>query len=320
MAILKSDPIIKRWSFLLLAGGILLGAAASPAVADDAAAKPWNLSGSAGFQYDDNVTTEETDTTSNLSDKAAVIEISGSYRPEAGKNVGLELSYDFSQTLFEDLTDFDLQSHLISGSIENEINGYDVGLNYLYGRTLLGGDDFLSMHSVTPTLGRSVNDRWYVSLRYNYQNKDFISASNDGRDGTLNSGTIDNFLFFMDGKAYLSLGYQAEDENTDDDELDYFGHIFHARLKLPVAVDRLKSWEPALNVGLKYSDKDYSNITSSIGAERADERTTFTLGLDANLSRHVFANFDYEYIDAQSNLASSDFNENIVTFSVGVRY
>jgi uncharacterized protein (PEP-CTERM system associated) len=87
-----------------------------------------------------------------------------------------------------------------------------------------------------------------------------------------------------------------------------------------VPVNGLKSWDPVVNVGVEYSDKNYSSVSSGIGAERQDERTTFNLGLDANLSRHVFAKFDYEYIDAQSNLSVSDFNENIVTFSIGVRY
>jgi hypothetical protein len=318
--VLNSKFSIGRLAPVLLSGGLLLVTPVGGAFADNGDNKPWSLSGSVGFQYDDNVTTDEIDSTSNLSDTAAVIEASASYRPDMGKNVGLELSYDFSQSLYQDLSSFDLQSHLFSASIENEYKGYDVGLNYLYGRTFLGGDDFLSMHSFTPTLGRSVTDTWYVSLRYNYQNKDFISSSNDGRDAGLNSGTIDNFLFLMDGKGYFSFGYQAEDENTDGDEFDYFGHIFHARLKLPVPVDGLEAFNPVLNAGVKYSDKDYSSVTSSIGAERNDERTTFNLGLDGDITRLVFAKFDYEYIDAQSNLASSDFTENIVTISVGARF
>ncbi len=317
---LKSKSRIRYLASTLLVGVSLLATVTNGAHAGYGAGKSWNVSGSAGFQYDDNVTTDEIDSTSNLSDTAAVIEASGSYRPDAGKDFGLQLSYDFSQSLYQDLSSFDLQSHLFSGSVEKEINGFDVGLNYLYGRTFLGGDDFLSLNSITPTLGYSVTDSWYVSLRYNYQNKDFISSSNDGRDAGLNSGTIDNFLFFMDSKAYLSFGYQAEDENTDSDEFDYFGHIFHVRLKLPVSVGGLEAFNPVLNAGVKYSDKDYSSVTSSIGAEREDERTTLNLGLDADLSRHVFAKFDYEYINAQSNLASSDFTENIVTISIGARF
>lgn len=120
---------------------------------------------------------------------------------------------------------------------------------------------------------------------------------------------IDNFLYFMNGQAYLSLGYQAENENSNSDEFDNFGHVFHARLKLPVPVNQLKSWDPVVNIGLQYSDKTYANVSSGIGAERQDERTTFSLGLDANLSRHVFAKFDYEYIDARSNISASKFNE-----------
>ncbi len=250
----------------------------------------------------------------------AVLEAGGIYKPQFGERWGLELGYDFSQTLYEDQTSFDLQSHTVSGSVEDEINGFDTGFIYLYSRTKLGGDDFLGLHSLTPTLGYALHDRWYVSLRYNHINKDFIASSNDGRDASLNSGTIDNFLFFMDGKAYVSLGYKAEDENTDDTEFDYFGHFFHAKLKMPIPMKQIEKWNPVFRLGYEYYDKDYSNVTASIGEKRKDERTTVTLGLSADFSKHLFGKFNFEHIEAVSNLSSSDYDENVVTVALGVRY
>ncbi len=250
----------------------------------------------------------------------AEIEAPGLHRPKAGADYSFEPNHKLFQNLTRNLPGFDSRSHVSSRVIAKEINGYDVGLNYLYVRTLDRDNDLLGAHSFIPTLGRSVNDHWYVRLRYNYQNRDIIGGGDDGRDSGLNLAMIDNFLYFMDGQAYLSLGYQAENENSNSDEFDNFGHVFHARLKLPVPVNQLKSWDPLVNIGLQYSDKTYANVSSGIGAERQDERTTFSLGLDANLSRHVFAKFDYEYIDARSNMSASKFNENIVTFSIGVRY
>lgn len=290
----------------------------TPLAAADAAEKPWGITASAGIQFDDNVTTDETDSTSNQSDKAVVLDFGGIYKPEGGKKYGLELDYNFSQTLYEDLSSFDLQLHSFSASVEREYSGVDTGLIYLYARTFLGGDDFLGMHSVTPTLGYAVSDRWYVSLRYNYQNKDFISNDDDGRDGTLNSGTFDNFLFFMEGKAYLLVGYRAENDNTDDDEFDYFGHFFHAWLKVPLK--QIEPWKLEFRLGYEYFTKDYSSVTASIDDERRDDRTTVTMGFSADFTDHLFAKFGFEHIEAISNLASSDYDENIVTLALGFRY
>ena len=288
--------------------------------AADPVTRPWNIVGSAGIQFDDNVTTDETDSSSNQSDKALVLEFGGTYSPAVGKAYGLELGYDFSQTLYEDLSSFDLQSHSFSASVEREFSGVDTGLIYLYSRTFLAGDDFLGLHSLTPTLGYGVRDWWYVSLRYNYQNKDFISADDDGRDSSVNSGTVDNFLFFMEGKAYLSVGYRAEKENADDNAFDYLGHFFHARLKMPVPARLVARWKPEVQLGYEYYTKNYSSVTTSIGDERQDDRTTVTLGLSADITKRLFAKFDFEHIEAVSNLSSSDFDENVVTLALGVRY
>lgn len=71
---LKSELPIGRLVPALLSSGLLLATAMGGALADNGGNKPWSLSGSVGFQYDDNVTTDEIDSTSNLSDTAAVIE------------------------------------------------------------------------------------------------------------------------------------------------------------------------------------------------------------------------------------------------------
>lgn len=282
--------------------------------------KNWNLSGSFGLQYDDNVTVDQTDNSTNLSDEAAVIELSGLYRPAFGREVGLELGYDFSQSLYNEQTNFNLQSHNLSAYVERQFGETDASLNYIYARTLLGGHDFLSLHSLTPSLGRSLTDRWYANLRYAYYNKDFIRDVDDRRDANTHSVTFDNFLFFMSGKAHVSLGYRIESENTRGPEFDYLGHFFHIRLKSPIPADRLSRWNPRGELGFEYGIKDFDNVTPSIGTRRDDDRSTVTLNLIADLTDHAVIRLEYRYIDANSNLASADYTENIVTLKVGLNY
>lgn len=282
--------------------------------------KRWSVFGGLGFEYDDNVTTDEIDNTSNLSDTALLIDFGGTYRPAFGDAYGLEVGYDFSQSLHEDLDDFDLQTHSLSASVEREVSSWDLGLTYLYSRTFLGGDDFLGIHSLTPTAGRSITDRWYLSLRYGFQAKDFIQSRNDPRDALNNGLTLDNFIFFDQSRSYLSLGYRIEDEDTDGDQFDYTGHFLHARAKLRVPVEALARWNPVLNLAYEFSKKDFSSVTPSIGAERDDERVTISAKLSADVTGHVNTSLGVEHIEAVSNLPSSDFDETIVTFRVGVEY
>lgn len=308
---------------LLLASGLVVWLLAGPSLAQDTKAAEdeksrWSFSTTVGYEYDDNVTVSETDTTSNLSDKAVLFDVAVAYQLYDGPELGLEIGYDFSQSFHEDLSTFDLQSHIISISAEREIMGVDAGLNYLYTRTFLGSNDFLGIHNISPTAGYLVNDHWYVSLRYSYQSKNFINAS--ARDGEQSSGTLDNFIFFLEGKGMLSLGYRVEDENTDGEEFDYLGQFFDARLRLPIPGDFMATLNPTLTLTYGYSKKDYKNITASIGRKREDQLTNVSGSISADITPSLFTTLKVEHIESISNLRSSDYDENIGTISLGLRF
>ena len=182
------------------------------------AKKPWKLTASAGIQFDDNVNTSSLDNTTGSGDKAAVLEFSAEYKVLDSKALGLEISYNFSQSLYEDLSDFDLHSHTGSLFADREVAGYNVSAFYGYTRTLLGGFHFLELNNFQPSVGRLVTDNWYVNLAYNYQNKKFINANE--RDSNLNAGEITNFIFFNKSKSFVKLGYRFEEENSPAAQFD----------------------------------------------------------------------------------------------------
>ena len=165
--------------------------------------KRWTINLSIGLQHDNNVTTDEVDNVSNLSDEAAVIDLSGTYKAYDGPGGVIELGYDFFQSFYDKLTDFDLNSHTFSISGKRQIGEFDTGLLYLYSRTLLDGKDFLGIHSIAPNVGYAVTPELYLSGRYNFQDKDFISSP--GRDGRQHAASIDAFFFFMNNTNRLNL-------------------------------------------------------------------------------------------------------------------
>lgn len=239
----------------------------------------------------------------------------GEYRLVDTDDTSVEVAYDFSQTLYQDLTDFDLQTHGLYIAGSREWRGVDLGLSYQYSRVYLGGDDFLGIHSVSPSVGFSPADRWYTVVAYNYQNKNFIDTS--ARDAGRHDFGGTAFYVLTDSGALVSLGYEVQSENANGPAFDYFGQEVAFRAIAPYSIlTRPVTFE----FEYVYWNRDYRNITPSIGAERDDDRHRFRV--DASTPVHEYFDFvlSYELINSNSNLPSNDFSENIVTVSVKAEY
>ena len=264
---------------------------------------------SAGIEFDDNVSVSTIDQSTGQSDKALVVDFSASYMAVESEGRELELAYDFYQSIYSDLTDFNLQIHTLSALGSWDFETYDTGLNYNFSHTSLGGDRLFDSHTLTPYIGfGGVSDAWYHRVSYGYVNKDFFT--NSDRDAAQHSVAVDNYYFFNENKSYISLGLRYEDENTSGPEFDYQGTYINLGASLPVQVGK---WTPALKANYKHYWRDYDNVTASIGERRDDEQDAVTLELSHPLSKSVSAKLNYEWNDTDSNLASADFEENIVS-------
>ncbi len=113
------------------------------------------------------------------------------------------------------------------------------------------------------------------------------------------------------------LGYQFEYENTTGAEFEYLGHFFYNKVKFPIPLLNLKT---KVSLGYKYFFKDYKNITASIGEKRDDFRHTAELQIYQPIYKNLHAKLNYKYINSISNLASSDYQENIVNLLLGISF
>ena len=269
----------------------------------------FKFSASAGIEFDDNVSVSTIDQSTGQSDEALVVDLSASYMAVESEGKELELAYDFYQSIYNDLTDFNLQIHTLSALGSWDFETYDTGLNYSYSHTSLGGDRLFDSHTLTPYIGfGGASEAWYHRVSYGYVDKDFFS--NPDRDATQHSIAVDNYYFFNDSKAYVSMGLRYEDENTSGPEFDYQGTYVNLGASLPVQVGE---WTPTLKANYKHYWRDYDNVTASIGERRDDEQDAVTLELGHPLSKSVRMKLNYEWNDTDSNLAAADFEENIVS-------
>jgi len=276
------------------------------------ARRPWEFSVRAGAEYDDNVTIAEIDVATEESDAAAVFEVSASYQPYKTGLSEIELGYDFYRSMYSSLSDFDLQLNTVYALGSRDINGVDAGATYQYTHATLGGHSFFEINKIMPSMSFSIWKKLFHSVSYTYQDKDYYK-DND-RDADQHGGNIDSYFFFRDGSAFVFAGVRVEDENTEGPEFDYFG--YYGNLAVSGSIDTFPAHPARVRTGYQYYHRDYEHETLSIGKKRDDKRHTFTLNIVQPISRYFSAILNYQFISADSNLPSSDFDENIVTLSL----
>ena len=277
--------------------------------------KRFNFTARAGVEYDDNVTNDVNDVTTGVADEAGIFEVSAAYQLVNSDEAELELGYDFYQSLYTDLDDFDLQLHTLYAVGSYVLGQSDVGGAYRFTDVSLGGEDFLDIHSVTPNIGFSLNEAFYHSITYGYQHKNF--AVDNDRDANQHSIALDNY-YIANERTFTTLSLRYEDENTDGPQFDY--QAVYASVGFSSAVNIVANHPTRIRFSYQYFLRDYENITPAIGRDRRDQRHTVSIGVRQPLTKHFAALLNYQYLDADSNLRSADFAENILSLSMEFAY
>lgn len=273
-----------------------------------------SLKVAAGGEYDSNITVVETDTSTNTGDFAAIIDLAIGYKMKAVEDVNIEFGYDFSQSLYADETDFNLQMHAFTFNADTEMNGLDLGLAYGFYNNRLGGDKFLDMHTISPNVAIFFGESNYLRGDYTYYKKSFTVL--DERDANTHSFGANYYHFTGDG-AFFSIGLRYEKENANSDEFDYSGLVARAGFQTKF---ELMNDEAKFNASVEYKDRNYDNVTMSIGEKRDDQRTTFRANLSVPIYNKITINPEFRYINSSSNLASADYKESIIGATFGYSF
>jgi opacity protein-like surface antigen len=299
------------------AGALVLMSAAAHAqeAAPSTSGPTFTFEGKGGAEYNSNVAVQELDANTGQSDWAATINARGEVSGSPVDKLTLRAGYEFSQSLHEEFDSFDITLHRGYGEASYDFSGVTAGVIANLAQANLAGDKYLTFTQVSPYLSRQFNDTLFLRVAYAASDKTFEGRS--ARDATSDAVSGDAYFFLNGTKQYIAVSGKALEEDANDSSLDYGAGSARVRYvqRFP-AFDR----DMTFRAGVEYEKRDYDAPTPSIGAPRSDKRAGVDLSLEAPITDNIFVEGSYRYGDYQSNLASADYNEQVTSVKLGVKY
>jgi hypothetical protein len=275
---------------------------------------PFSVELTVGVEYDDTLAVLDLDQSTTQDDVRLLLGADFGYKHALSDSVEAKAGYSYSRSIHEAFSDFDIETHLVTGELKKDFGAFDAGAAYRFVSTQLGSDPFLELHQFAPYVYRLFGKTAFVRGGYTATRKLFKGRSD--RDATTQDADI-NVYWFLDGiRRYVRVGYRFTAENTNEARFDHFGHT--ARLRFSQRFDLLGR-NAAFKAGLRYEERNFRSITPALGEERLDQRLSFDTSLEVDIARHWFVVARYRHGANSSNLATVDFNENRVSMTVGYR-
>lgn len=301
----------RRSHCLIFSSLLVLGTAGDVAADNEKSATEFSAQLGIGGEYDSNVSIEELDANSNQSDYALIMDAELGVEHKFSDATNASLSYDFSQSMYQEFSELDRQTHLLGADINTDFGKIDTGLSLFYINARLDGEAFLEYYRASPYLSGFLAKRWFTRGAYVYSDRSI--EQNDGRDGESHAGELDLYYFRRGLRSYFNLGYKYKDEDAREDRFDYEANSLKFRYihRLDVANKPLK-----LEFAWRYEDRDYSGITPSIGEEREDKRHRVKFDAEYPVSERGAIQFYASYGDYDSNYPRSDYTQEVF----GTRY
>lgn len=260
----------------------------------------FDFEATAGVESDSNVGIVELDNTSGEADRATVLTAGAKLSIPIGQPLTLRVGYDYSDTSYEEFSEFDLGLHHALAEIAFSNRHIDLALTADRYAGVLDGEDYLTFDQVSPSVAKLIGKRIYLRAAYIESSKEYDQLSTRNADSS--AARLDTYLLLNGMDHYLSLGLQQGNEDAIDDELDFDGMQaslgYGYKLRLPLMQLNLKAQ-------LRYEQRDYANVTAAIDMRRDDTRLRKSLTASIPFNEHVHLTGSIEHTDNDSNLESA---------------
>lgn len=285
----------------------------------------WQVRLGLGGQYDSNIILEpdqppDAQAISDQNGFRLALSGGGSFDLWPAASGGLIISYDFFQSLHNDVSDFDLQAHLARLAASwLPSHRLRLGIEGGGGYFLLGGDSYLREIHLMPSLAFAVKPWTSTSFSYRLSGTNYLLPLFDpARDGMRHRILVRQYFFpFEDSSKqfFVGYGYQREDPDSPlGDDFQYGGNQFEAGARLRIGS------RTVLDLSYLHRDNDYSfaNSRSGFREKRRDNLHGVLAQLSRELTPRLVLRFGYRGRFNDSNIDDFQYDRHIA--SVDVRF
>jgi hypothetical protein len=272
--------------------------------AEDSGSASADFEISAGAEHDSNLNVVELDRSSNETDIAALLnaKVDASWKPV--EKLSLNGGYAYSHKTYQNNDNYNLAIHQLSADAHYDFDAMTMGGSYHNAKAILGGKSFLDLQQTSIYASKLINNKLYLRVAANNQDKHFSSLSE--RNATNTGFAADLFIFSNGGKTFVNLGASNDKENAHTKQFDYNG----INLKAKIA-NKFSLWgkDNKLQLGYRYLKRDYSGITPEIKAKRYDTGNVAEAGWEIAFSPKISMETKLEHGKYKSNLDAADYSE-----------
>jgi tetratricopeptide (TPR) repeat protein len=269
------------------------------------ATKPWEVEGSAGFQYDDNVFQTPLQQANfqrirriddDKDDVGFISSLMGKYRVLEDGPWRMGVAYNHYSVVYVDHGDLDAVGARPSAFVQWDKTPYLGELQVAYSHYWVGGDSWLNAPAILPRFSMQHGDRWRTDIAggtewHLYQDE-------TPNDTMYFLGATERYLL-RDGKAHIRAGYLMSYDNlVPEERADYRSHAVMLGIQWPVWRD-----EWFIDVSGRYIRRDFDfDPLFSTEKDRVDDEKDVGLLLYGHLTPSLLMSFQFQHIWNDSNI------------------
>ena len=248
------------------------------------------------------------------SDGRAVVTLGGRYLAWRTDRVQLTLGYDFYQSIYFQMTDFDLQDHRPGVELVGHTDFAELGFRTQYDFDLLGTISLMQQVIASPWIRIPEADWGHAELFYRMRWQDYLDNTFQSLDAINHAVGAREVIYVAGPERYLWLGYRFDLNDSTRRSGDQFGYDGNQGLVGVGWTFPSVATDAEVSYGFDYQDYD------SASQGRRDKESTVTAVAVKHLSERYLLRAAYLGTFNDSNQAAFNYNRNIVSLGMEARF